>query len=313
MRWFWWFIGLLFVLSYADVLAFYFMPTIADDGSITPYFCPQDLCEDVLVSYLSSAQKDISCAFFDVDLDSVLSVLDEKLSEGVAVRLVVDAENYFGERPYLVYDTSAQFMHHKFCVVDSTYVLTGSMNPTQRGVAVNANNLVVFFSPVLAFSFLSEFTELWRGDFGAGSQTYISSVVVNGTPVDVLFCPEDSCEKKVVSVLDSAQESIYFMTFSFTSDAIGDMLLEKSSSISVTGLFDHVDKGSEYDRLSSFSSLYTGSGKLHHKVFIIDERIVVFGSYNPTHRGGYVNDEVVLIVDDATFAQVFLDEYLSKR
>ncbi len=299
------FFSCILLFSYGDVLAFHVSPAIPEEGSLTPYFCGVDDCETVLVEVLSFAQEEISCAFFDVDLDSVLDLFDAKHSAGVDVRLVVDNENKFGARDYLIYDDSKQYMHHKFCVVDDFLVVTGSMNPTHRGARVNQNNLVVFSSRHLAFSFLQEFNELWSGEFGSGKQTYFPSTRLGGVLVTSYFCPEDGCEDLLVGLLEEATR-VHFMTFSFTSDPIGGVLLGKD----VSGLFDRqLGLGSEFDRLSSVSSTYSGDGKLHHKVFIIDERVVVLGSYNPTHRGGYVNDEVMLVVDDVAFAQAFIEEF----
>ena len=48
---------------------------------------------------------------------------------------------------------------------------------------------------------------------------------------------------------------------------------------------------------------------LHHKVFIIDERTVILGSFNFSQNAERINDENVLIIDDATLAARFMEEF----
>ena len=48
---------------------------------------------------------------------------------------------------------------------------------------------------------------------------------------------------------------------------------------------------------------------MHHKVFIIDNKIVVTGSYNPTKNGNEHNDENMLIMHDAMLAEKYVAEF----
>jgi len=52
-------------------------------------------------------------------------------------------------------------------------------------------------------------------------------------------------------------------------------------------------------------------GILHHKVFIVDNKTVITGSYNPTKAGNERNDENVLIIHDEEVALKFVDEFNS--
>ncbi|MCJ7732988.1 MAG: phospholipase D-like domain-containing protein, partial [Anaerolineales bacterium] len=49
--------------------------------------------------------------------------------------------------------------------------------------------------------------------------------------------------------------------------------------------------------------------KLHHKVIIIDDRIVVTGSYNLTQSAEIQNDENTLVIHNQEIARVFLGEF----
>jgi phosphatidylserine/phosphatidylglycerophosphate/cardiolipin synthase-like enzyme len=48
---------------------------------------------------------------------------------------------------------------------------------------------------------------------------------------------------------------------------------------------------------------------MRHKVIIIDKKIVVTGSMNPTSSGNLRNDENVLIIYDENIAKKYLNEF----
>ena len=48
---------------------------------------------------------------------------------------------------------------------------------------------------------------------------------------------------------------------------------------------------------------------MHHKVFILDQKTVIFGSYNFTGNANDNNDENILIVHDPEFASYFVEEF----
>ena len=48
---------------------------------------------------------------------------------------------------------------------------------------------------------------------------------------------------------------------------------------------------------------------MHHKVFIIDNKTVITGSYNPTANGNKNNDENMIIIHDKGIANKFLEEF----
>ena len=48
---------------------------------------------------------------------------------------------------------------------------------------------------------------------------------------------------------------------------------------------------------------------MHHKLMIIDDRIVITGSYNFTSRAENDNDENLIIIDDPVLAQQYIAEF----
>ena len=137
-----------------------------------------------------------------------------------------------------------------------------------------------------------------------GDKVKYSKLILNGKTIENYFCPEDDCEEHVLDILNTAKESVYFMTFSFTSDAIGEKLISlHKKGVEVKGVFEKSQKNKyhEFEKLLNAGINVTwdsNKANMHHKVFIIDEEIVITGSYNPSKNGNSNNDENVVIIHD---------------
>ncbi|KAM8879484.1 mitochondrial cardiolipin hydrolase isoform 1-T4 [Spinachia spinachia] len=61
-------------------------------------------------------------------------------------------------------DSSSVHMHHKFALVDSRLLLTGSLNWTLTAVQSNSENVLVTEEPDLVGPFVEEFHRLWENN-----------------------------------------------------------------------------------------------------------------------------------------------------
>lgn len=284
-----------------------------ENQDLEVYFCPKENCSLHLTEFIGSAEEYVHCAFFDLDLKEIMDELASKSKE-IDVKLVIDDNNYDGSiKGSVVVDTPNQLSHNKFCVVDGKKISTGSFNPTERGAFYNNNNLVIINSEYLAKNFEDEFNELWASNFSKGGNVEFPVIYFNNKMIENYFCPEDNCAEHVIDALNKAEESIYFMTFSFTKEEIADSILFKD--VDVRGVFETTQAGSKYSQLHRLSDFGLDVKKdhnkynMHHKVFIIDNKTVVTGSFNPTNAGDNKNDENVLIIHDKDVAKRFLEEF----
>ncbi len=72
------------------------------------------------------------------------------------------------------------------------------------------------------------------------------------------------------------------------------------------------NQGTEFDpfRQADLDVRIDGiEGQMHHKIFIIDESIVVIGSYNFSQSAETRNDENILIIYNPAIAKQFLLEF----
>lgn len=59
-------------------------------------------------------------------------------------------------------DVGSVYMHHKFALVDSSLLITGSLNWTLTAVQGNMENIIVTMEPDLVKPFIQEFHRLWE-------------------------------------------------------------------------------------------------------------------------------------------------------
>jgi phosphatidylserine/phosphatidylglycerophosphate/cardiolipin synthase-like enzyme len=271
---------------------------VDEQGTISVSFCPE--CARTFDKLITNAAT-VHCALYDVG-SRTGAVLR---AAGAIVITDPDTKPSYGTPATKRVDNTG-LMHNKFCVVNGTTVLTGSYNPTNDGEQ-NQNNVLVITSYRLARNYEAEFAYLRSGS-SRGPMQHDGSI--SGTRVENYFCPEDACEAHVLAALRDAKSEVTFMTYSFTSNAIGSLLLnDERTGLVVQGICERSQNNtfSECDKLRA--RWYTGTGLLHHKVFIIDRQTVITGSYNPTGNGNHANNENILIIHNPAIAQLYLDEY----
>ena len=158
-----------------------------------------------------------------------------------------------------------------------------------------------------------------RGWFGPDvvAETPNPKITLDGTKMDIYFSPDDGVLSALAPVLNSAQESIYFLAYSFTSNDLGAIVRQKhAAGLTVEGVMDEEqvssNQGTEYDPFLQDSvpvRLDGNPGLMHHKVFIIDDKIVAFGSYNFSQSAEERNDENLIIVYNPVIAHQFILEF----
>lgn len=280
------------------------------------YFCPRDECREHLLDLIQNSENYVHCAFFNLDLPEVIGLLKQEQNK-VDVKLVLDKQNSnkISGIDFVVNENKNQLMHNKFCVIDGNRVFTGSFNPTENCNFYNNNNMIIIYSKYIAENYENEFQELWNKKFGSGNKVKYPIVYLNDKEIENYFCPEDSCSRHVIDNLKEANKEVYFMTFSFTHDEIGQTLVDLyNKGIVVKGVLEKT-RGSEF---SEYYKLKNNSMEvkwdnyeyvLHHKVFIIDNKTVITGSFNPTKSGDENNDENLLIIHDEDVAKKYLEEF----
>jgi phosphatidylserine/phosphatidylglycerophosphate/cardiolipin synthase-like enzyme len=281
-----------------------------------------------LVEALDAARLSIDVAAYSLTLNSVRYALIRAHDRGVVVRMVMESTNMDSSDVKallsagipIIGDNQQGLMHDKFMVIDRSEVWMGSMNFTDAGAYDDNNNMMRIRSTKMAENYTKEFEEMFVDNkFGPDvvAETPHPTLDLDGTQVDTYFSPDDGVQNALVHLLSGAQESIYFLAYSFTSNQLGDIVREKEKAgLTVEGVMDAEqivsNQGTEFDPFKQAGLQVREDGNeglMHHKVFVVDGKIVAFGSYNFSQSAETRNDENLLIVYNEAIAQQYLQEF----
>lgn len=284
--------------------------------------------DTLIVEVIDTARASVDIAIYNLNLWSIKNALLDAHARGVVVRIVTDSDTSGGIEfqdliragiPVLG-DRHESLMHNKFLIIDRRELWTGSMNFTLNGFYEDNNNLITTTSLDIVENYLVEFNEMFVDDsFGNESPSNTPHPVstIDDITIETLFSPEDGVEERLVALIESAQVSIQFMAYSFTSDPLGKAIrLRAKNGVNVIGILDEdqakTNEGGEYDPFLQAGlniKLDGNTGQMHFKTIIIDEKVVITGSYNFSRNAAEFNDENVLIIHDPVIAEIFVDEF----
>ncbi len=293
----------------------------------------QDSVEGKLIEKINAAQTSIHIVSFEFNLTPVAQALIAAHQRGVDVRWITDDESGLeadeepdrGQFAMLTdggievrADTRSALMHNKFWIFDGQTTWTGSTNITASGVFQQDNNTLVIHSPEVAAIYEREFQEMWDGQFGPKSPSTADqqSTVVNGMPVQIYFSPEDKVLDRIIPIVANAQSNIRFLAFSFTDYPLAKAMIDRSAAgVDVAGVYEKVGSETEGAEMKTFFCAHVpvrqdGNPRfLHDKLIIVDNHIVISGSFNFSSNATENNDENVIIVDNAEIANLYMQEF----
>lgn len=217
----------------------------------------------------------------------------------------------------IISDLNPETFHQKFIVRDhgtsNAAVLTGSTNFTPTGVSSNLNHIIILRSQRIVNLFLEEFEESWSGTFGQLNERHGSSpreYRLSHIRVKVLFSPDHAPELEIMKQMLKATNTINFAIFTFAeSSGIDDtMRVLAGTGINITGILDRRQANQSWSASHNLLgqaniNLFwprtgTGINKLHHKLMVIDNQVVIAGSFNYTNPANALNDENILVIGD---------------
>lgn len=284
--------------------------------------------DEALASAIDQAQVSVDMAIYDLNLWSITNAVINAHRRGITVRLVLESDNLDEPQIQSIKEAGIQIlgdrreglMHNKFTIIDRMEVWTGSMNYTTSDAYYNNNDLIHLSSQQLAQDYTNEFEEMFLDDmFGPDvvKNTPYPSVQIDNTRIEVLFSPDDGTAIRLLELIRDAQKSINFLAYAFTSDSLAEAILSRARmGVVVAGVFEEsqiqVNNASEYKRTQSAGLNVRLDGNprnMHEKVLIIDEQIVVTGSYNFSRSAEESNDENTLIIHNADIAAQYLAEF----
>ena len=283
-----------------------------------------------VVARIDGARSRVDVAQFTFSVKAIEEALLRASQRGVAVRVAMDAAQ---DQPGTVAKRleaagvavrfvagraqggGAGLQHAKFMRVDDTTLLTGSNNWSSTGTTINEENTLVVQTrpddPLLA-GFACHYEAIWAGDVDGAGQC--SNAVV-------AFAPSSAPIGLIKDALRAAERSIdVLMHHLVFDDLVKELAKAAERGIRVRVVVNEADRaetaGSAWDRLRSAGGevrFKRGNADLfqlmHHKLAIVDERVLINGSGNWSGSAFFNNFENYARYDDAAVVRPFVALY----
>src|SRR3989338_1952353 len=125
-------------------------------------------------------------------------------------------------------------------------------------------------------------------------------------PIEVYFCPADDCNKILAGFISSAESSVHCALFDINLKDVINALAEKSYAADVKIVVDN----NNYGEITGPGVRQDDNNQLSHNKFcVIDGEKISTGSFNPTERDAYKNNNNLLIIYSKLLAKNYEDEY----
>lgn len=303
-------------------------------GALAVYFTDPssrqagEAVEVAMVAAIDSARRSVDVAVYNMSNQNLADALIRAHNRGVRVRMVMESEAMERGVPQALQDAGIPIigdqreglMHNKFIIIDGREVWMGSANFTNASLFSDSNNVVRIRSEQMAENYTVNFEEMFTGRlFGPAREanTPYPSLVVGSIPVEVYFSPDDGVAAQILEEIQAANASIHFLAYSYTRDDFAEAMLARAQrGVRVRGVFDESqyrsNVGGEFDNLLAAGldvRLEGFSGLLHDKVIVVDQQVVITGSYNFSASAERNNDENIVIIRDPAIAAQYIQHF----
>ena len=143
---------------------------------------------------------------------------------------------------------------------------------------------------------------------------FLGGCVEQQTNNTAFFCPQDDCEERVIIAINNAEHSIDAAIYSFTSKNIASALINaQKRGIPPRIIIDSLQSKSKYamDEFLLQNNIETRimPSTMHNKFVVIDNSLVITGSYNWTKNANSKNNENIVFIQDKETAELFSREF----
>ena len=296
-----------------------------------PYHNERDrTIQDMILKDIKGAKNTIDLATYNYTDTKTAQALIDAVHRGVKVRMVIDEDNYNKKVVNQLHDggvkiisaKSSGLMHAKYIIIDGKIVISGSANMTLASFSYDNNFMIRLESPDAAKVFTAEFEEMYLdlifGENSPKTKAAPSIKLNDGTTVYIRFSPDDGIDDMIESLIQAANNSVYMLAYSFASRDIAERLrAADDDGLDVIVICEdskaYTDGGGQCGPLSEAGVQVYVDGYpdnlMHEKVIILDDSVVIAGSYNFTRSADKRNDEQVLVIQSKDIAKLFLAEF----
>lgn len=150
--------------------------------------------------------------------------------------------------------------------------------------------------------------------------SYATDVTLSNARTQVYFSPKGGCTKAIVEAITKAKSEILVQAYSFTNRDIAKAMVDAHKrKVTIAVVLDRSNKTGKYSA-ASFTShagipTYIDSQHViaHNKIMIIDNEIVITGSFNFTNAAEDKNAENLLIIPSKQLARIYINNWFDHK
>ena len=135
---------------------------------------------------------------------------------------------------------------------------------------------------------------------------------------EVYFSLYDNPESIIIKNIDDSKEFINIAMYYFTDREIAQSIIRaKDRGVNIKIYLDRLQVNAEYSKSRYFINngieegirISSNNYIMHNKFAVIDDKIVITGSYNWTASAGERNDENLLVIDDENIVKKYQNQF----
>ena len=138
-------------------------------------------------------------------------------------------------------------------------------------------------------------------------------VLPKDTRVQVFFSPRGGCTEACVAAINAARSEVKVMAYSFTSAPIaGALKAAHDRGVQVLVILDKSQLTERYSGLGYIARagipvwVDSAHAIFHDKVIIVDQQVLLAGSYNLSRAAEFDNAENMLVIENHELAEFYL-------
>lgn len=277
-----------------------------------------------LVAMIDAAQTSIDIANYTFSVRAIEDAILRAKQRGVTVRLAMDASQEMGDTAAVRLraggvevrfvkggGTPAGLQHAKFMLVDAVSLATGSNNWSSTGTSINEESTIVITSAdgdPLVGGFQCHFEAIWAAaptDAGACST---SEVAFSPSSKPIALIKEEIARSR--TSIDVLMHHLVF------DDLVKELAKAAERGVKVRVIINAADRaeatGSAWNRLAAAGGTirYKQTNAaiyqlMHHKLMVVDDRVVVNGSGNWSGSAFFKNFENYVRYRDPRIARPY--------
>jgi phosphatidylserine/phosphatidylglycerophosphate/cardiolipin synthase-like enzyme len=138
--------------------------------------------------------------------------------------------------------------------------------------------------------------------------------------IDVCFTPGENCAQQIINAINQSKKQVLVQAYSFTNISIAqaleaadfrgvdvEILLDKSQLTAKNSVFKFLHWNKIPVKIDYIPAI------AHNKVMVIDDAIVITGSYNFTTSAEKRNAENLLIIQDKDLAKKYKINWIKRK